>query len=41
MGMKGLANGFFVQVNARAAERDVYDGPAGLEKLSLWVQSKL
>lgn len=29
------------QVNARAVERDVFDGPAGLEKLGLWVQAKL
>ncbi|PNS20457.1 Cytochrome b2, mitochondrial [Sphaceloma murrayae] len=28
-------------VNARAVERDVYDGPAGLEKLGMWLQSKL
>lgn len=29
------------QINARAVERDVYDGPAGLEKLALWIKSKL
>jgi isopentenyl diphosphate isomerase/L-lactate dehydrogenase-like FMN-dependent dehydrogenase len=28
-------------VNARAVERDVYDGAAGLEKLEMWVRSKL
>lgn len=28
-------------INARAVERDVYDGDAGLEKLGMWVQSKL
>ncbi|CZT23888.1 probable glycolate oxidase [Ramularia collo-cygni] len=28
-------------VNARAVERDVYDGSAGLEKLEMWVRSKL
>lgn len=28
-------------VNARAVERDVYDGEAGLEKLEMWVRSKL
>ncbi|GAB7354803.1 hypothetical protein MBLNU459_g5195t1 [Dothideomycetes sp. NU459] len=28
-------------VNARAVERDIYDGPAGVEKLSMWVRSKL
>lgn len=28
-------------INARAVERDVFDGPAGLEKLTMWVQSKL
>lgn len=28
-------------INTRALERDIYDGPAGLEKLSMWVQSKL
>ncbi|KAK4996158.1 hypothetical protein LTR28_000279 [Elasticomyces elasticus] len=28
-------------VNTRAVERDIYDGPAGLEKLRLWVQAKL
>ncbi|KAI9689248.1 MAG: hypothetical protein M1820_010192 [Bogoriella megaspora] len=28
-------------INARQVERDIYDGPAGLEKLGLWVQSKL
>jgi len=29
------------QINSRAVERDVFDGPAGLEKLGLWVQAKL
>ena len=29
------------QINARAVEREIYDGPAGLEKLQMWVQSKL
>lgn len=28
-------------VNARALERDIYDGEAGLEKLQMWVRSKL
>ncbi|KAF1353281.1 cytochrome b5-like protein [Delphinella strobiligena] len=28
-------------VNARAVERDIYDGPAGFEKLGMWVSSKL
>ncbi|KAI9877276.1 MAG: hypothetical protein M1830_004359 [Pleopsidium flavum] len=28
-------------INSRAVEQQIYDGPAGLEKLSLWVQSKL
>jgi len=32
---------YMPQVNARALERDIYDGPAGLEKLTMWVQSKL
>lgn len=27
-------------VNARALERDIYDGPSGFEKLGLWVQAK-
>jgi len=31
----------FSQINSRALEQQIYDGPAGLEKLSLWVQSKL
>lgn len=29
------------KVNTRMLERDIYDGPAGLEKLNMWVQSKL
>ncbi|KAI5273093.1 hypothetical protein E4T47_03686 [Aureobasidium subglaciale] len=28
-------------INARAVERDIYDGPAGLEKLSMWIKAKL
>ncbi|KAI9655091.1 MAG: hypothetical protein M1821_005574 [Bathelium mastoideum] len=28
-------------INVRAVERDVYDGPAGLEKLGLWMKAKL
>lgn len=28
-------------VNARAVERDIYDGAAGMEKLEMWVRSKL
>ncbi|KJY01271.1 mitochondrial cytochrome b2 like protein [Zymoseptoria brevis] len=28
-------------INSRAVERDVYDGAAGLEKLEMWVRSKL
>ncbi|KAF2221452.1 FMN-dependent dehydrogenase-domain-containing protein [Elsinoe ampelina] len=36
---RGLITNF--QINARAVERDVYDGPAGLEKLGMWLQSKL
>lgn len=28
-------------VNSRAVERDIYDGHAGLEKLGLWVSSKI
>ncbi|KAI9716569.1 MAG: hypothetical protein M1812_005300 [Candelaria pacifica] len=28
-------------INVRAIEQQIYDGPAGLEKLGLWVQSKL
>jgi len=27
--------------NARIVERDIYDGPAGFEKLGMWVRSKL
>ena len=29
------------QINARAVERDVYDGSAGLEKVGLWVKANL
>lgn len=28
-------------VNARAVERDLYDGHPGLEKLGLWVKANL
>ncbi|KAK5276365.1 hypothetical protein LTR16_011334 [Cryomyces antarcticus] len=28
-------------VNTRALDQEIYDGPAGLEKLRLWVQAKL
>lgn len=28
-------------VNARAVERDLYDGHAGLEKVGLWVKANL
>lgn len=29
------------QVNTRAAERDIYDGPLGFSKMGLWLRSKL
>lgn len=31
----------WVQINTRMVERDIYDGPSGLDTSKLWSKSKL
>ena len=34
------ANRLCSQINSRAVERDIYDGPAGLDRSGLWTNVK-